>query len=313
MIDLNDLRVFKQVATLSSFSEASKTLDLPRSSVSRAVARLEESIGIRLLQRTTREVRLTTAGQALYDRSAGLIESLAEAVAFTSSLTGAPRGTLTISAGVGFGINVLGKQLPGFLRRYPEVDVSLDLSSRDAELVADRIDVAIRMGPLADSAMVATRLGSMNRYLCGSAAYLSQYATLGSPEDLADHTIIDMPSVSGRVRFWVLRRGEETVRLELTPRVAVNDALTIRTLIGEGAGVGVLSAYLCGSDILAGRLERVLPEWSMAPLEVSLVFPSNREMSPTVRAFVDYMKEMNPSGEGWQGDPLNNARLAEPS
>lgn len=308
MIDLNDIRVFEHVSRLSSFSEAGRSLDLPRSSVSRAVARLEEALGIRLFQRTTREVRLTPAGQALLDRCAGLLSGLDDAITFAASLGGTPRGTLTISAGIGFGINVLGSQLPGFLDRYPNVDILLDLTSREAELVAERIDVAIRMGPLADSTMVATRLGVITRYLCVSPEYLRRRGTPAAPEALLDHDLIDMPTANGRARPWVLDRGEDTVRLDLTPRVLVNDALTINRLVCENAGIGVISAYLCGPNIQAGRLVRLLPEWSVPPLEVSMVFPSSRALSPTVRAFVDYMKEANVGKEGWRSDPLSPSK-----
>lgn len=302
MIDLNDVRVFEQVATLAGFSEAARTLGLPRSSVSRSVARLEEALGIRLLQRTTRDVQVTEAGRALLDRAGGPLSKLAEATSFTASLAAAPRGRLAISAGLGFGVNVLGRQLPAFLDRYPDVDVVVELASRDVDLVGDRIDVAIRMGPLSDSGMVATRLGVMSRYVCASPSYLRRRGRPAEPQDLHSHTIVDMPS--GRARPWTFTRGEEAVHFEPAPRVAVNDALTIHRLLCEGGGIGVSSAYLCGPDILAGNLERLLPDWSLLPLEVSMLFPSNREMSPSVRAFVDFMKERNTGVDGWQLDRL---------
>lgn len=304
MIDLNDLRVFECVARLNSFSDAARKLKLPRSSVSRSVARLEEALRIRLLQRTTREVRLTPAGQALLDRSGALLAGLDDALTFTASLAGTPRGRLTISAGIGFGINVLGKQLPGFLDRYPDVDIRLDLSSREAELVADGIDVAIRMGPLSDSALVATRLGTMTRYMCASAAYLDRRGTPTTPDALLEHDLLDMPTGSGHARPWTLTRGDEVVRLDVAPRVLVNDALTINRLVCEHAGIGVISAYLCGPDIQAGSLIRLLPDWTLPAVDVSLVFPTSRELSPAVRAFVDFMKEVNTGNEGWKADPL---------
>jgi DNA-binding transcriptional LysR family regulator len=303
-IDLNDLRVFERVATLGSFSAAGKALSMPKSSVSRAISRLEATLAIRLFQRTTREVSLTAAGEALRGRCGTLLAGLDDAVAFAAHLAEAPRGRLTISAGIGFGINVLGKQLPGFLNRYPEVSVAIDLTSRNAELISEQVDVAIRMGSLPDSRMVATRLGILTQYLCAARSYLDQYGRPEVPADLMSHHAIEMPTLDGRPRPWRLVRGDEEARIEPNLRVEVNDALTICALISGGAGIGPLSAYLCGDDILAGKLERVLPDWSLPQLPVSLVFPSWREVSPAVRAFVDYMREANVAGKDWLRDPL---------
>src|ERR1700761_6711966 len=158
MLDLNSLNVFAKVATLRSFTAAARALGLPKSNVSRSIARLEEVLGTRLFQRTTREVGLTLTGTALLDRSSTIIASLTEVMTYVGGLSGQPRGNLKISAGVGFGINVLADQLPDFLLRYPEISVSLDLSSRPADLVAEAVDVAVRLGPLPSSGLVAVRL-----------------------------------------------------------------------------------------------------------------------------------------------------------
>lgn len=307
MPDLNDLRIFERVAALSSFSAAATALGIPKSSASRAVSRLEEALGIRLLQRTTREVAPTDAGEALFARCATLLAGIDDALVFTSGLAGSPKGLLTISAGIGVGINVLGAQLPGFLERYPDARVSIDLTSRTAELVADRVDIAIRMGPLPDSSLVATRLGTLAQYLCATPAYLARRGRPRDPAGLAGHDLIDLPSSSGRSRPWCLRRGEEVAEVEPQARVEVNDALTTCALVRRGVGIGVVSAYLCGPDILDGTLERVLPAWSLPPLPVHMVFPSRREIAPVVRAFVDYMRETNGAAEGWLADPIADA------
>lgn len=303
-IDLNDLRIFDRVATLGGFSAAAKALGQPKSTVSRAVGRLEETLGIRLFQRTTREVNATAAGIALRERCGTLLAGLDDALAFTAALADAPRGRLVVSAGIGFGINVLGRQLPGFLSRYPDISVAIDLTSRNAELVAERVDIAIRMGPLGDSTLVATRLGTMTQYLCATPGYLDGHGRPQHPRDLAQHRVIDLPGTGGRPRSWRLSSDIDTQSMEPTVRVEVNDALTICALVGRGAGIGTLSAYLCGEDILAGRIERVLPDWSLPPLPVSVVFPSRREMSPVVRAFVDYMRETIAKDADWLRDPI---------
>jgi DNA-binding transcriptional LysR family regulator len=302
MMDLNDLRVFERVAALNGFSAAAKALGMPKSSASRAVARLEAELGIRLLQRTTRNISLTPAGSVLFERSQTVFAGLDEAVALTAGLAHSPRGVLAISAGIGFGVNVLAAQLPGFLTRYPDVRVSVDLTSRNSELVSERIDVAIRMGELSDSTIVAIRLGVLTQYLCAATAYLDAHGRPGAPADLTGHQAIVMPSVSGRPHPWRLARNDECETVEPEARVVVNDALTISRLVHAGVGIGAVSTYLCREDLERGHLERVLPSWSLVTLPVSLVFPSKREVSPVVRAFVDYMVETNRDGAAWLAD-----------
>lgn len=305
MLDLNSLRVFEKVASLKSFTGAARALGLPKSNISRSIARLEAELGTRLFQRTTRDVVLTLTGAALLDRSTDIINGLSEALDYVGRLGGQPRGTLKISAGIGFGINVLAEQLPEFLKRHPQIDITLYLESRPADLVAESVDVAVRLGPLADSALVAVRLGEMRRYMCAAPAYLERRGMPKSIEEIARHDTIDMPGPDGRARPWMLSRGKETRKLEVKPRVCVDEALTIYRLVLNGAGIGTVSGYLCAPEIDAGRLVRLLPEWSSPPVEVSIVFPSRRELAPAVRVFVDYMKEVSLPGLLWMNDPLS--------
>lgn len=308
MIDLNGLRVFERVAALKGFSPAAKALGMPKSTASRAVARLEAELGIRLLQRTTRQVSLTAAGELLFERSRRMLEGLDDVASLAAELAESPRGTLAISAGIGFGINVLAGELPGFLERYPGVSVSIDLTSRNAELVSERVDVAIRMGELADSTMVTTRLGVLKQYLCASKKYLDAHGRPRTPGELAEHAAVAMPSASGRPHPWRLSRDGAPVTVEPKGRVVVNDVLTMCTLVRKGVGIGAISAYLCGDDVRGGRIERVLPEWSLPPIPVSLVFPSRREVSPAVRAFVEHMREVSREDAHWLRDPLTARR-----
>lgn len=301
-MDLNDLQVFAQVAALGSFSKAAHALAMPKSTVSRCIARLEATLGIRLLQRTTREVMLTEAGRLLHQRAIPLLSGIGETVDFIGGLAREPRGLICISSGIGFGINVLSELLPAFVRRYPGVELSLDLTSREAELVQDRIDVAIRMGPVGDSSLIASRLGRLPRYLCASPEYLERRGQPVTPGDLSDHDCIEMPGRDGRARTWTMHRGGEQVDVALTPRISVNDALTIHNLARNGAGIAIVSGYLCGPDFTAGRLIHVLPDWTLPPVDVSVIYPSRRELSPGVRALVDFLRENATGGQGWQAD-----------
>jgi LysR family transcriptional regulator for bpeEF and oprC len=305
MLDLNHLRIFEKVASLRSFSAAANALDLPKSSVSRAVARLEEELGTRLFQRTTREVALTTTGEALRTRCVDIIEKVGDAVDYVGTLANVPRGKLKISAGVGFGINVLAEQLPDFLHRYPEVDITLVLSSQQADLVAENVDVAIRMGPMADSSLVAMRLGVIKRYLCAAPSYLQLQGTPQKIEDLARFDAVEMPGADGRPRSWTFTRDGVSAKVDPRTRVCVDEVLTIHRLVLNGAGLGILSGYVCEPEIIAGRLIRLMPDWTPPPVEVSIVFPSRRELAPAVRAFADFMKEVSQPGHLWQKDTLD--------
>jgi LysR family transcriptional regulator for bpeEF and oprC len=306
VLDLNDLRVFEKVASLRSFAAASRALEIPKSTVSRSVGRLEAALATRLFQRNTREVGLTEAGLLLQERCADILSRVNEAVDHIGGLSSAPRGTLRISAGIGFGVNVLSEQLPEFVRLFPDVNIKLDLSGQSADLIGDGIDAAIHVGPMPDSGLIAFKLGSLSRHLCASPAYLERRGVPATLKSLTSYDRIETPGRKGPPRPWTFRRGEETLTIDAHPRISVNDALTIHRLVVNGAGIGIISGYLCAPDIAAGRLVRLFPERRLDALEVNIVFPSRRELSPVVRAFVDFMRVASKIGARWQDDPLSN-------
>lgn len=293
-LDLNHLAVFERVAAHGSFSAAAREMGLPRSSVSRAVAMLEDALGTRLLQRTTRAVVLTEAGAALLRRSAGAIAELAAAVDYVEGLGGVPSGPLRVSAGIGLGINVLADHLPAFLERYPDIELDLHLESQRVDLVSERIDVALRFGDLPDSSLVVQRLGVLDRVVCAAPEYLSRFGTPERPEDLAAHRVVDMPAPGRRRRTWRFDGPDGPVTADLRPATTVDEILTLHKLILGGAGIGGVSRYLCEDDLAAGRLVEVLPGWRLPPVALSLLFPSRRELAPAVRAFADFMREIEP-------------------
>jgi len=313
MVDLNDLRVFERVAALQSFSAASRALAIPKSSVSRSVQRLEAELSTRLLQRTTREVVLTESGLALHEKCAVLLGQLDQAIDYVGGLGEGPRGCLRISAGIGFGMKVLGDLLPGFVRLYPNVDIERDLNSRPIDLVGDRIDVAIRMGPMPDSALVAKKLGVLNRYVCASPEYLAERGTPHSFEDLRAHDLIELPAADMRRSDWRFVRGDEIVEHRQPARISVNDGFTVHKLILNGAGIGLSSGFLCVPEFATGRLTRLFSDWTLPQVDVHAVFPSQRELAPAVRAFVDYMSENSREGYHWQDDAFAASTSTAPS
>lgn len=303
-MDLNDVAVFEKVAAFRSFTHAARTLGLPKSSISRAIARLESALDVRLFERGTRSVLLTAAGEVLRSRCKDGLTQIKEALESASGLASTPRGALRVSAGMGFGLNILGVQLPGFLQRFPQVSVSVNLTSQQIDLVSEGVDVAIRMGPLQDSALAATRLGQMSRYLCVAPAYIARRGCPRSLKELNGHDTIEMPSPTGRPRTWSFTRNGATESVDVQPKISSNEALLVVRLIHEGCGIGIISGYLCAEAIESGKLEMLLPEWTAPPVDVSLVFPSRLKMPPTVRAFVNYMREMNGANVFWKREPL---------
>ena len=301
MLNLNDLRVFEKVAALKSFSAAARALELPKSSISRAVTRLEKELGARLFQRTTREVTLTDTGTALQERCIDILYRVGETLDYVGGLRATPRGRLNVTAGIGFGVNVLSELLPRFIERYPEVNVCVDLTSQAVELVAEGVDLAIRMGPMPPSQAVAKRLGSIRRYLCAAPSYLGKHGSPRSVADLGKHDAIEMPAINGRPRIWTFSNSKHrTAKIEPRPRIIVNDPLTIHRLVANGAGIGCVSGYLCTPDFKTGRLIHLLSEWTLPSVKVSVVFPSHRELAPAVRAFVDFIKNASQPGVSWQ-------------
>lgn len=298
-IDLNDLRVFERIADTGSFSGAARDLGMPKSSVSRSVGRLEKDLSARLFQRTARSVSLTQAGRELHVQCSHLLASLDETIERISESSETPHGLLYVSAGVGFGINILSELIPGFLQAHPDVDVHLDLTSNEADLIASRIDVAVRFGPMPDSSLVARSLGELQRHLCASPSYVARHLSPSCPAELADHDCLEMPSPDGRVRKWTLSNLGVEVEVEPRVRVAVNEALTIHRMVRAGAGIGVVSEYLADPDVDAGRLVRILPDWTLPSLPVSIVYPSGRELSPAVKAFVGFLVERAHPSRGW--------------
>jgi DNA-binding transcriptional LysR family regulator len=224
-------------------------------------------------------------------RCADILGKIGDAVDLVGGFATAPQGLLRVSAGFGFGVHVLSLVLPRFIERYPGIEVSLRLGNRSMELVADSVDVAIHMGPMADSQLIASRLGTMGRYLCAAPSYLERRGIPSTIDELQGHDRIETPGDSGRPRPWMFFKDTgEAAKFDEKPRISTNDTVTIHRLIVNGGGIGVLSGFICVPDLEAGRLVRLLAEWQMPSLDVSIVFPSSRELSPTVRTFVEFLK-----------------------
>jgi len=289
-MDLNRISVFVAVVEAESFTAAAARLGIPKSSVSRSVAQLEDDLGVRLLQRTTRRLSLTEAGRDFYRRAQPAILGLEEAGASASSSRVEPRGTVRLTAPVELGLVALPELVVEFVRRYPKVHVSVSLTPRVVDLVAEGFDMAIRAGKLEDSSLVARKLVSTELALFAAPSYLERRGRPKTLADLARHDCVVFRARSGR-NAWTFTgpRGEESV--EVTGPVETDAMFFLAEAATGGAGIALLPAEIAGPAVRRKRLERVLPEYVHRGAVYHLVMPSTRLLPTHVVLFRDFLAE----------------------
>lgn len=289
MFDLTDLKAFSRIAELRSISGAARVLRVPKSSVSRALVRLEEAIGAVLVERSTRHLRLTDAGLLLQRHARRILDDVGEAENAIGGLVGQPRGDLRVSVPFTFATGPLARALPGFLARYPDVRVVLTIDNRIVDLLAEDYDVAIRIGPLRDSDLIARRLATLALWPCASPGYLSRHPPITRPDDLAKHTIIGHKSSK---EVWpFLSPGGAKRDVEIETQMVAPEPDVVRTLLLADAGIGILPDFHAASAIASGALTRVLPGYEHRSVDVHALYPSHRSLSAKVRVFVDALVE----------------------
>lgn len=285
MDDLNQLRVFVEVARQGGVSAAARVLDMPTSTVSRWVLELERRLGVRLLQRTTRRVQLTEIGEGYYQRGLRVVESFEDAHAWVRSHAEVPTGTLRVTTFQLFASTLLGPVVVDYLDQNPAMSVQVIVGERDLDLVDERIDVAIRVGSLSDSSLVVRKLAQMVGWMVASPAYLASTGSLAHPSELAHHSNLIYTHDTDPMTL-PFTKGAEAVEVTLPSRCAVNSVDMVRQLTLGGLGIGFLPPMLVHDDLAAGRLLRLLPQWSTVSLPIFVVYPSRRHLARKVRAFV---------------------------
>jgi DNA-binding transcriptional LysR family regulator len=300
-MDLNEMLVFARVVQAGSFTTAATGLGMPKSTVSRKVAELEERLDARLLNRTTRKLSLTDVGRIYYDycqRIAGEIEDAERAV---SSLQETPRGLLRVTAPANAGF--LTTIVSDYLKRYPEVRLDLYCTERRVDLVEERFDLGIRAGLLADSSLIARSLGHVTWFLVASPGYLKRRGRPKSPDDLKRHDWLLFGAESGGAAGVVLESGGTSTELTLSPRLQVRDMDVLRGAALAGLGIALIPAFEGLDDLRAHRLERVLRDWNAPHTPVHVVYPSSRHISPKVKSFVDHLSA-NMTPPPWELGPM---------
>ncbi|HEY4060163.1 MAG TPA: LysR family transcriptional regulator [Kofleriaceae bacterium] len=294
-MDLNDIVVFTKVVETKSFTGAAEQLGLPKSTVSRKLAQLEERLGVRLVQRTTRKLALTDVGEAYYQRAARIVADIAAAEQIVTDMQATPRGRLRISAPNDLSAQYLGTIVAEFSSSHPDITVELDATDRVVDLIEESYDLAIRIGPLVESTLIAKRLASFSSVLVAAPSYLTKRPAPTNVEELEDHEkVLFLPSA--RMQGWTLVNGEQTYEFSRPARFSSNNILAAVAATQAGAGVAVLPEFVVGCDIHNKKLIRVLPDWKSQTNEVHAVYPARQNLPPRLSLFLDYLaKSMNPA------------------
>ncbi len=287
-MDLNDIVVFTKVVETKSFTGAAEQLGLPKSTVSRKLAQLEERLGVRLVQRTTRKLALTDIGQAYYERAARIVSDVAAAEQLVTDMQSTPRGRVRMTAPVDLTTRYLGAIVAEFLAQHPDVNVELDGSDRIVDLIEDGFDVALRVGPLSESTLIARRLCAIDSTLCATPAYLARAGTPTTADDIEGHDRV-LFTPSARVQSWTLTRGEATFDFGRPARFASNNVGAVRDATMAGTGIGLVPAFMVAEDIGEGRLVALLPDWHARTAELFAVYPARQNLPPRLALFLDHL------------------------
>ncbi len=299
-MDLNDILVFTKVVQAGTFVGAARALGMPKSTVSRKVSELEERLGARLLQRTTRKLNLTDVGRTYYQHAARVVAEVEEAERVVTKMQEAPCGLLRVTMPLNFGF--LAPIMASFMQRYPEVQLELVGADRIIDLIEEGFDVAIRAGDLHDSSLVARSLGTLKSFLVASPAFLKRHGTPKKPEDIEPLQTVVFGAGTERTGFRLIREGK-AITVRVKPRLIVNDYEFLDEAARSGLGIAVLPLFRCIDDLRKKKLVRVLPEWFAREIPLHVVYPSTRHMSPKVKAFLDHVREqMTPPP--WELGPL---------
>lgn len=292
-MDLETLSVFLEVMRRGSFAAVARERGVAPSSISRSISALEDELGLRLFQRTTRRLSPTEAGLVYLERIEPLVEGLEQAHHQAADVGEQPRGTLRITAPTSFAQRALVPLLPELLQRHPQLGVELQLTDAIVDLVAERIDVAVRLGRPADSELVARRLTSFDFVVCGAPRYLECHGRPRRPQDLERHECVVLDLGVPRSR-WRLRKRERTVEVNVRSRCVLSNSLAVQHCVVAGQGLALLPRWLVADELAQGTLVELLPSYEATATDfqpgVWLLYPSRRYLPLKVRAFATFME-----------------------
>ena len=290
---LPDMAVFALVVERGSFSAAARQLGMTPSAISRQVARLESALGVRLLERSTRQLRLTEAGDATLQRCRSMLDAADEAVQLAQQQHARPQGTVRVSMPKAFGRFVVAPLIPAFLAAYPQVNVELFISDRDVDPLAEGLDFTVRVTDSPPPGMAGRPLMPIRQLLCASPQYLASHGRPGHPRELANHLCLYLAEHAGDKR-WQLRRGNEQLSVTVQGRYATNHSeLRLQGVLAH-LGIAPLPHCTAQAALAAGQIETVLDDWEFTTAYRGmawLLYPPNRYLPPKVRVLIDYLAD----------------------
>lgn len=300
MENLNALVIFAKVAETRSFTEAAHMLGMSASGVSKAVSRLEQDLGVSLLHRTTRTVRLTDDGAGFFERCRHILSELNEAEAQLNQTRSVPRGRIRVQMPVGFGGRIVLPALVGFTERYPELIIDAELSDRIPDLAYEGIDAVVHIGQLSDSRLIARKLCDLRFVTCAAPKYLEQHGQPETPNDLDRFRCLAyvIPQ-TGRYRDWQFEKDGRMFSRTVSGPLNVNNAEALLEAAVAGAGIGMISTFIAADAIRAGKLKILLRDYVSPGPPVSVLYLPNRHLSPRVRVFIDFLAELVPPRPRW--------------
>jgi len=302
MDKLTSMLVFTKVAKAGSFASAAKELGLSRAMATKHVMQLENGLGIRLLNRTTRNLSLTEVGVVYLERCLQILDEMEEMEIAVTRLQTEPRGTLKVNAAPVFGAYHLAPAIAAYSELYPEVNVELVLQAGYVDLIEEGFDVAIHLDELRDSSLIARRLGSSQRVVCGAPAYFRKRGLPETPEDLRKHNCLVNTVLAPRDQWQFSVPGGVATTVKVSGNMQSNVADALRIAAICGLGLVLLPTYMVGQDIYRGRLQAVLTNYVPAPLDIHAVYPHRKHLSAKVRTFVDFLYDRfqpKPYWEDW--------------
>ena len=294
--DLNDLQFYAMVVEHGGFAAAERALGVPKSRLSRRIAQLENELGVRLLQRSTRKFAVTDVGQSVYRHAQTMLAEAQAAREAVDRVSAAPRGTIKVSCPVAIAQELLSPLLPAFMKAHPQVRVQMHVSNRRVDVIQEGFDVAVRVRTQLndDGEMVARSFGQLRELLVASPNYLDRVGRPTDPTGLATHTTLSMSEDDARQR-WTLHGPEgQVAKVDLTPTLMAHDFPLLMAAAKDGLGVVLLPELTCAEAIRRGELEVVLPEWNLPQGICHAIYPSRRGLLPAVRVFIDFLAERLP-------------------
>lgn len=299
MQDLNDMLYFAEVVDHGSFAAAARSIGVPKSTISRRVANLEASLSVRLLQRTTRKLSLTVAGEIYFRHCVALRNEAQAAEDAVAVVQSEPRGTIRMTCPITLAHITIAPILPEFMARYPKVRIEMRVTNRAIDLIEEGVDIALRVRPSLDASgsLVIKHLGIVRRQLLvHSQLFNNHKSPPRNPEDLAQFPSVAMSAVDGHASILLMGPDNKTFELEHHPCLVADDLITLKHAITSGVGMGVMPEYICREELVSGQVIAALPGWGPPPDVLHAVFPTRRGMMPAVRSLLDFLAERATEG-----------------